>query len=292
MAVRGRRRQAFGLYMVAQRVAFVALAAALLGCASTSADRAPAYDPARTAEVSAPISVVVEAERGGAFPTYGYGESLFVAGEEGSRYAIRLVNHTSERYEAVVTVDGRDVVSGDVGNYKKQRGYIIEPYDEVLVEGFRQSLDDVAAFRFSSASSSYSARRGTPQHTGVIGVAVFEERAQRDRPKPLSKYGAAPAPEPFPGRARRAESGVAAESAPLDDYDEEPSHDLGTAYGETDFSPVRETEFKRRRHRRPDGVLTVYYDSEDNLRYRGVIPGRIDPYAPRRAVDDGFAPPP
>ena len=73
---------------------------------------------------------------------------------------------------------------------------------------------------------------------------------------------------------------------------------LGTAYGESDYSPVHETEFKRRRRRRPDGVLTLHYDSRDGLKARGVIPTRIDPYAEdpyaydRGGAEDGFAPAP
>jgi hypothetical protein len=70
-------------------------------------------------------------------------------------------NNSGERVEAVVTVDGRDVVSGELGNYKTQRGYVIEAYGSVVIEGFRQSLDQVAAFRFTDIGNSYSARRGS-----------------------------------------------------------------------------------------------------------------------------------
>jgi len=49
-------------------------------------------------------------------------------------------------------------------------------YGTVVVDGFRRSLDETAAFRFSRPSSSYSARMGTPENVGVIGVAFFSEQ--------------------------------------------------------------------------------------------------------------------
>ena len=72
------------------------------------------------------------------------------------------------------------MISGQVGDYSKQRGYVIDAYDSVLIEGFRRSMNTVAAFRFTNPGDSYSSRRGTPQHVGVIGVAVFKERARRN----------------------------------------------------------------------------------------------------------------
>ena len=61
-----------------------------------------------------------------------------------------MFNRTHQRIEAVVTVDGRDVISGQVGDYTKQRGYVIDAYDSVLIEGFRRSMNTVAAFRFTN----------------------------------------------------------------------------------------------------------------------------------------------
>ncbi len=297
--------------MATVRAPFVLLAAVLaVGCAPTSYDRAPAYEPtARSADDAAPpVSVVVESG-GGAFPTYAYGGALFVAGDEGARYSLRLVNHTAERYEAVVSVDGRDVVSGELGNYKQQRGYIIEPFGSVVIDGYRRSLDEVAAFRFSTIGDGYSARRGTPEHSGVIGVALFEEKRRRSAAKPIAVGPRGPA-RPFPaakagGGARTGEGadepeviapaehtsddGVGIASAPSAERPAE----LGTAYGESDYSPVHEVEFERRRKRRPDGVLTLYYDSHAGLAARGVIPARVDPYEYRRRdAEPGFAPAP
>jgi hypothetical protein len=222
--------------------------------------------------------------------------------------------------EAVVTVDGRDTITGALGDYRRHRGYVIEPYGSITVDGFRQSLDHVAAFRFTALSDSYSARRGSPHHVGVVGVAVYEEYEYR--PPPPRRYSRPVQPsrpyyDPYAGAdaeeaAKRSDGRArgnrpAAESAPDDAYGyggrwSPPPHPerLGTEYGETQWSSVREVEFRRKNKRRPDALLTVYYDSLDGLRARGiqVDPYLYDPYpdpypyAPDPFPERGFAPPP
>lgn len=140
-------------------------------------------------------SVRVENEWGRELPTFYKGGQTYVLGGLSERYNLRVRNHTGTRVEAVITVDGRDVISGNVGDFTDERGYLIDAYGEVVIEGFRRSFDEVAAFRFSSPSSSYSARMGTPENVGVIGVAVFPERP---RPQPQPQPIARPRPAPKP----------------------------------------------------------------------------------------------
>ena len=71
-------------------------------------------------------------------------------GTYGDRYTIRVENRTGRRVEAVVTRRRPRRVSGRVGDYVGERGYLIDPYDQVMIEGFRQNFDEVAAFRFVS----------------------------------------------------------------------------------------------------------------------------------------------
>jgi hypothetical protein len=158
-----------------------------------------------------PYRVSLEDLDGSVLPTFQQAGATYVLGEPGDRYNIRIENPTGERVEVVVTVDGRDAISGEMGDYVSQRGYLIEPWGSLLVEGFRRSLDEVAAFRFTGRGGSYSALRGTPQHVGVIGVAVFPEKARppapvwqprpRRRPWPESEYRA-----PSPSAPRRADA--------------------------------------------------------------------------------------
>ncbi|MCB9700633.1 MAG: hypothetical protein H6711_01940 [Myxococcales bacterium] len=311
------------------------LGGALVGAPQVAEAHRPRVEPIYEAPpaVGRDVSVSIESPYGGSLASYWHGGSMFVEGRIGERYNIRLQNNSGERIEAVVTVDGRDVVSGDVGDYRKQRGYVIEPYGSVVIEGYRQSLDYVAAFRFSDIHGSYSALRGTPQHVGVIGVAVFKEAGRRTRPRPTpitrnNRYapeyepyyepyggsargdrGSAPAaaeeaaPASRPGRASSSKSADAAYGygSGGSSYAPPPArpNQIGTEYGETTYSSVRETSFKRRNARRPDSLTTIYYDSHEGLRARGVP---VDPpptyfappppYAPQPFPEVGYAPPP
>ncbi len=272
-------------------------------------------------------SLRLEGEGGGALPTYQHGGVTYVQGEYGQRYNLRISNSTGQRVEAVVTVDGRDVLTGDNGDFVRQRGYIVPAWGSVVIEGFRQNYSDVAAFRFTSPGDSYSARRGTPQNVGVVGVAIFRERSRppvAQRPKiatpraddrEASRRGGADsdvadargapkarAPEPSAAPPRSG-AGTAAGEAPsggraYDYYEDAPREErnnIGTQYGETRFSPVTEVQFVRARADRPDRVLTAYYDDARGLASRG-IPVRPHPWhagpAPFPENDRRFAPPP
>ncbi|MFO7567613.1 MAG: hypothetical protein R6X02_33525 [Enhygromyxa sp.] len=273
------------------------------------------------------VSIQVEAPDGGDFPSFRHGREVWVAGHEGQRYNLRLQNHSPERVEVVVTVDGRDVISGRLGDYVKQRGYVLDPFDTLIIEGYRQSLDSVAAFRFAELADSYSARLGTPVHVGLIGVAAFAESSPRGagrRQKPLAPVEghpfpgedsvAAPAPTPAivsgsdkpRGRAERKgearDGGRMSWAAP-----EEEARQLGTEFGEATFAPVEEVAFKRKNRRKPDQLLVLHYDSLEGLRARGIVSEprreplptwdrkprpRPRPQPRPQSRDDRFAPPP
>src|SRR6188768_4075736 len=80
-------------------------------------------------------SVTLEDASGQALPTYWDGGERFVLGHYGERYAVRIRNHGPRRVEAVLSIDGRDAVSGRRGDYESQRGYLIEGYGSLLVTG-------------------------------------------------------------------------------------------------------------------------------------------------------------
>jgi hypothetical protein len=87
-----------------------------------------------------------------------------------------LRNLTPNRLECVVSVDGLDVLDGQPAAFAK-RGYLVDPHGELEIDGFRQSMDTVAAFRFGSVRGSYaSLKHGDSRNVGVIGVALFHER--------------------------------------------------------------------------------------------------------------------
>lgn len=149
------------------------------------------------------ITVSVRDAWGEALDAMRVGDCTYVSGTEGERYAIVISNHTDRRFEAVATVDGLDVISGKIGSFGN-RGYVLMPRASLEIDGFRQSEDAVAAFRFSKVRDSYAAQRGEARNVGVIGVAFFAERGDdwtagelrtRDTASPFPTEGRfAPAP--------------------------------------------------------------------------------------------------
>ena len=124
---------------------------------------------------------------------------LYVAGKKGSRYQVRVRNKTNQNVLVVLTVDGRNVITGEPGNHD-DGGQVIGPRDSWVFKGWRTSDNQVAAFEFGNKSGSYSSQLGTPQNVGVIGCAVFEEEV----PEPIIKtvkettYIPYPVPTPMP----------------------------------------------------------------------------------------------
>jgi len=100
----------------------------------------------------------------------------FIEGVPGHEYAVRIRNTTGARVLVVTSVDGVNVISGDTAA-PSQSGYVLEPYGSVEVQGWRKSLSRTAAFYFTDLGDSYAARTGRPGNVGVIGVAVFQEKA-------------------------------------------------------------------------------------------------------------------
>jgi hypothetical protein len=230
---------------------------------------------------------------GRVLPIYTHRGRSYVEGTYRNHYAIRVFNHTGERIEAVVTVDGRDVISGGVGNYRKGRGYVISPYDSVLIDGFRTNWNNVAAFRFTDIGDAYAARMGDASNVGVIGVAIFKEKRYRPRPMPVvpyrdhgreskrksapglgTGYGAEAPAAPAPKSSTRGRGGRIMEESDIarDGY----SQGLGTEYGRQTHSPATRTTFTRR-SRRPSAVLAIRYDDREGLYAKGVLPRPIWP---------------
>jgi hypothetical protein len=121
------------------------------------------------------VTVAIKDASGNPLEAVHVGDRTMVVGQAGQRYSIVLTNHTSHRFESVITVDGLDVINGKAGT-AENRGYVLLPFATLEIEGFRQSTAAVAAFRFASVGESYAAQMGAARNVGVIGVAFFAER--------------------------------------------------------------------------------------------------------------------
>ena len=154
--------------------------------------------PLLRSPVGSLISVGLRDQSGSFLPGLSIGDRWFVVGEAGRRYSVVVRNRSDLRLEIVLSVDGLDVIDGRMASLRK-RGYVIGPRRQVVVEGFRQSTDAVAAFRFGAVRESYAQQKyGDTRNVGIIGIAVFNERGtnpwtDREVEKRLKA-------EPFPGR--------------------------------------------------------------------------------------------
>lgn len=236
---------------------------------------------------------VVDRDTGQWLPEYPHRGRVYVPGEPGHRYAVRLTNQTGERVLVVLSVDGVNAVSGQTAS-PSQAGYVLAPWESTEIAGWRKSLDDIAQFYFTDLPDSYAARTGRPDNVGVIGIAVFRERS-------VPRY---PRPEPYPlppiARGEREYDRVGNQSAPSAARESSAAADsayggvaprqrVGTGHGARGWAPVGRTEFVRASSR-PSQVTQLRYDSLDALAALGVLP-RQQPYwraGEPRAFPNGF----
>lgn len=251
------------------------LAAGLLGLLTA----APVHAGGRLADVQ-----VYDRTSGEFLRVHHHEGRHYVAGTPGHQYELRVRNLTAVRTLAVTSVDGVNVISGQTAAMG-QGGYVLDAHDSVNIAGWRKSLDDVATFFFTAHDNSYAARTGRPFDVGVIGVALFPEKRRccewlwrgddADRGERDAGSGAAPSAAPEGLQGQRQEKR------------------LGTGHGHREPAPARHTEFERASSE-PAEVISIYYDSRENLVAQGVLPRNRD-YAQHRRprpFPGGFVPDP
>ena len=254
----------------------------LLGCAVP-----PAHALGQLADV-----VVVDRATGAVLPTHYHRGDFWVAGTPGARYAVAVRNKTGARLLAVTSVDGVNVLSGETASWE-QTGYVFGSFQAYHIAGWRKSSSEVAAFEFSAASDSYAGLTGRPASVGVIGVALFRERL----PEPVQhvpewsskldglgssaqdrvRKSMAPAPAlagAAPADAARNESAAALALPPESRAMLSPK--LGTAHGQRETSVVSQTRFERMQTQ-PNELISIRYDSRENLLASGVIRKPVRP---------------
>jgi hypothetical protein len=297
-----------------RRRTVLATAIALFGLASAASAYA---DPD-------PVDLkVVDRETGQPLRVWRYQGRLFVAGEPGARYSLRVTNHTDSRVLVVLSVDGVNILTGETASYD-QRGYVFDPHESYDLNGWRKSTTEIAAFAFAPLPQSYAALTGRPSDVGVIGMAVFKERVavplpeaeappirpqwrdevgrnsaagadssfSRAMPPPPAALRVAPAPTAAPGSP----SAATEDRSVRGGLDRRQDEKLGTAHGAREWSVVNLTTFDRATSY-PQSVRQIEYDTYANLVACGVIPpSRNDEHRPRpfphNPDGEGFVPDP
>jgi hypothetical protein len=237
--------------VILRTLALLALTALSASCSTA---RVMPREPAQIAQVE-----VIDRTNGTTLPVYWYRGERWIAGTPGHRYAISIRNGSNGRIMTVIAVDGVNAVSGETASWD-QTGYVFEPGRGTEIRGWRKSQDHVAAFEFTALDRSYAARTGRPENVGVIGVAIFREMP-RPELVPLA---------PAPSAKSNAESGAAARERDDVAPSQRAESRLGTGHGRTETSRVTYTDFERARSA-PDEVITIRYDSRENLIAMGVI---------------------
>lgn len=199
-------------------------------------------------------------------PTYRKFGKRWVTGEPGHEYDLRIRNCADVRVLAVISVDGVNVVTGQSAS-PSQSGYVVEPGENLAVEGWRKSMERTAAFVFTDPADSYAARTGRPNDLGVIGVALFREL----RPKVVAQerdsgLHAAPATRPEPAAEAAGKSDAVSART-------RQSASLGTGHGRSEHSPAQWTSFERASDE-PDETISIRYETHAALVALGVLPRR------------------
>lgn len=252
-----------------------------LSYASVQAAEGPTY--------LGPYSLEIVNEYGVTLPTFAARGKTYLLGTVGERYFIRVRNGSGQRIEVVASVDGRDVLDGQPADFSK-RGYVVNPYQDATIDGYRLSQKSVAAFRFSSVPQSYAAQTGSARDVGVIGVAIFPERYTVPYwPVPVPQYRAVPPGGYDYSRRGTAETAPPPSSpqgvTPPDDAAKSneaprsveggvvggvlPRPGLGTEFAEEHASHVYRVRFERA-SATPAALLSVHYDDRAGLVALGV----------------------
>ncbi|MBV9189736.1 MAG: hypothetical protein JO292_00750 [Betaproteobacteria bacterium] len=200
----------------------------------------------------------------------------YVVGKPGNEYQVSVRNRLPNDVLAVVSVDGVNVISGETA-HPAQTGYVLSPYRNCDILGWRKSLAETAAFYFTALPDSYAARTGRPDNVGVIGVAVFRRKQE---PQPI-----APQSAPY-----SRDDGAAAAEKLASQARSQAESSLGTGHGRRETSYVQNVAFERATPV-PVETITLYYDSYRNLVARGVIREPV-PMAPLPRPFPGFVPDP
>jgi len=273
---------------------------------------------ATSAQASAgPVDLtVVDRETGQPLQVWQHRGRLFVAGQPGARYSLRVTNRTGGRVLVVMSVDGVNILTGQTASYS-QRGYVFDPYQFYDISGWRKSDHEVAAFTFASLPHSYAARTGRPGDVGVIGIAVFEERVvapvavgpaaeSRSRPRYESDEvaevvvgqrapsSAPPAVRPAPSRGSARAADAARVPPEVEVTARRREEKLGTAHGAREWSAVTTVAFERSTSY-PQFIRRIEYDTYHNLVAYGVIRPSPDPGRRPRPFpgnDGGYVPDP
>ena len=255
------------------------------------------------------VSLDVDGRSAPLYPAPDGSGRYYLEAWRGSRYAVRLANRTGERLGVLLTVDGLNAISGErspAGSRSPGRMYVLYPWDDTVVQGWRTSLEDVRQFTFVDEDRSYATRSGQGGgRLGWIEVEIYRERRPVARPWPYWPYrpdddrpeGGEPSeegrrePKAKDDSAAAARDGIA-ERRPVPPATAAPAYP-GTGWGPRAEDPVRVVSFDPAPA--PAERITLRYEYASALRALGILPRSWwsrDRLRERERGEEGFARPP
>ena len=298
-------------------------AAAVLALTLLASASAPAAGQASGSLVD--VSVELEGAAAPLYPARDGSGRYYLEARAGCAYALRIRNHSPERIGVLLAVDGLNAISGErepgpSASSRPGRLYVIDPWDEVRVRGWRTSLEDVRRFTFVDERASYAARTGRANgKMGWIEAWVYRERSgprvsrpvpvpwdrpsrpeedkdtlrDREQAEPRAQDGAAdaqaPAGSPPPAVAAAPESRAA--DGNLKKAQPGGESFPGTGWGSQAWDPATVVSFVA--EARPSDTVIVRYEYAPALRALGLLPPAGDGDRLReRERGTGFARPP
>src|SRR5262245_52491933 len=287
---------------------------ALLAGLTLVAAPAQAHHPYPVPVAGSPVHVEIRVD-GRSSPLYAAPDGsgrLYVEASRGGAYDVVLSNRSSERLGVVLVVDGLNVVSGEraEASSPRNRMYILDPWCETSVRGWRTSLKEVRRFTFVDEEGSYSARAGKANNKmGWIEVGVFRELGdwvskrqpvtpgvwRQDRGQADAPTAQAPPSTSPPVPEERAEAQRDSEERLRSQGYEggAPRSYPGTGWGHSTYDPAQLVHFDPQPT--PLQLLTVRYEYAPALRALGILPVQRwtrDRLNEREHAQDGFAQPP
>jgi hypothetical protein len=233
--------------------------------------------------------------------TYNHLGKCYIEAKNGSEYVIEIKNGYYGRKLVVASVDGINVMDGNVAS-ENGPGYIIQSYSSLKIKGYRYSDSEVAAFKFVNKPDSYA----NTLNCGVIGIKIYlEYQPPYNLFNPYDYY-----PNPFiqPNKITLTDdetpyykvtwgsttninccvdSNINCSSG--NNIGNSPTFDMGSTWGKKLESKVTEVEFSR-------GIfsygLDIFYASRESLMNAGILLENANQVSFPQSFPEKYAKPP
>jgi hypothetical protein len=207
------------------------------------------------------------------------GKYFYLEAVKGTKYSIQVTNRSDRRIAVVIAVDGRNIISGQKSDLKRnERMYVIGPYETDTFEGWRTGMDRTNRFYFTEPSDSYAEKVfADGSAMGTIALAVYRERVPEISSRSRMKEGPAGVAPSAPIEGRSA-SGM----------EKKKDEQAGTGFGETTYSPAQVVQFDP--EPAPAEKVVLKYEWRSELCRKGIV--RCGPRNRFWPDDQEFAPVP